>query len=75
MSQTALESHGASWQDLYVKALLELDPHKLPARIKEAEQAIASRNASLDLARDSDEFQRLSDAMNNLSVLRREAAA
>jgi hypothetical protein len=73
MSQESLESVGAAWRDLYAAALLELDRHKLLERIKEAEQAIASRNASLDLARDAEESQRLSDAMKSLSVLRREA--
>jgi hypothetical protein len=71
MNQTSIES-GAAWQDVYAAALLELDRQKLSARIKEAEQAISARYAS-DPAPDADEVQRMADAMNNLSVLRREA--
>lgn len=71
MTQNSLES-GAAWQDVYAAALLELDRQKLPGRIKEAEQAISARYAS-DPAPDADEVQRMADAMNNLSVLRREA--
>jgi len=74
MTQNSLESR-AAWQDVYAAALLELDHQKLAARIKEAEQAIAARDAVLDAARDVDEVQRMTDAMNNLSVLRREANA
>ncbi len=74
MTQNSLES-GAAWQDVYVAALLELDRKKLQTRIEEAEQAIAARYAALDRACDADEAQRLADAMNNLSVLRREANA
>lgn len=73
MAQKLPESVGAAWQDLYAAALLELDAEKLKIRINEAEQAIAARYAALDPARDADETQRMSDAMSNLSVLRREA--
>ncbi len=68
-----LDSVGGAWQDVYAAALLELDRHKLAARIKDAEQAIAARHAALDAAHDADEVQRMTDAMNNLLVLRREA--
>jgi hypothetical protein len=73
MAQKLPELVGAAWQDLYSAALLELDAEKLKIRINEAEQAIAGRYATLDPARDADETQRMSDAMSNLSVLRREA--
>jgi len=72
MSHNPPEPAGAAWQDVSAAALLELDHPNLAARIKEAEQAIAARHATLDAARDVDEVQRMTDAMNNLLVLRRE---
>ncbi len=74
MSQQAPESI-AAWQDVYSTALLELDRNRLPARIEEAERAIEARYAGLDVANDAEERQRLADAMQNLSVLRREVNA
>ena len=75
MPQQAPESDSAAWQDIYAAALLELDRQKLAERIREAEKAIAARYATLDRVRHADEAQRMADAMNNLSVLRREANA
>jgi len=73
MARRIPEAVGAAWQDLYAAALLELDPEKLKTLIEKADQAIATRYAALDPARDAEEAQRISDAAHNLSVLRREA--
>ena len=49
MSRNSLEAVGAAWQDVYAAALLELDPYKLAARIKQAEQAIAARYSTFQI--------------------------
>ncbi len=73
MAHKILESLGATWQDLYTAALIELDHEKLNTRIEDAERAIAVRYVSLDPTQDADEAQRLADATRGLSVLRYEA--
>jgi len=39
-----------SWRQLYLSALFELDPGRLPQRIAEAQQAIGERNLALTRA-------------------------
>jgi hypothetical protein len=59
------------WQVEYTKALLELDPIKLPDRLSAAETAISKR--VLALVGDTNhqqEQQAIQDALNTLRVLK-----
>jgi hypothetical protein len=61
------------WEGLYLKAFLETNPLNLPARIGDAEKAIASRTTELRTTVDEEmEWQAIEDAMNGLSILKRE---
>jgi hypothetical protein len=62
---------GSHWRGLYRAALLELDLAKLGERMKTAEEAIRVR-VSLDGEIPGGERVALQDAMNALSVLKRE---
>jgi hypothetical protein len=65
----------SDWQKYYQEALLELDPARLPERIDQACQSI---QGCMDLTSpNSNPTQRRAweDALANLRVLRREAAA
>jgi uncharacterized protein YdcH (DUF465 family) len=59
-------------RDLYRFAVLETDRHKLPDRIKAAEDAIRIR-ASLDAQVSSDERMAIKDAMAAFLAMRRES--
>jgi hypothetical protein len=58
------------WRDLYRAAILELDPKRLQARVKAAEDAINLR--ALSGARVSrDEQREMIDALSTLRILKR----
>jgi hypothetical protein len=60
-----------AWRDLYRIAILELDPKRLPARVKAAEDAIHARASSA--ARISrDERKEMNDALFTLQILQRQ---
>lgn len=60
------------WFDLYRAAILELDPAKLPQLVEQAHTAVQERLRKVwQDGRDSDETQKLLDALQNLEVLRR----
>jgi len=63
--------NGDNWQELYLTALLELDLEKLGERVEAAEEAIRSRS-SLDGDIPNNERIAIQDAVNALSVLKRE---
>ena len=73
IAQKIPDSGGATWQDVYTAALIELDPEKLKMLIEDAERAIAIRYMNLDPVQDADEARRLADARRGLSLLRHEA--
>jgi hypothetical protein len=61
------------WQNVYLAALLELEPGKLRARIVEAEGAISKRlHAIAGNVNHTGERQAMADALANLRVLKRE---
>jgi hypothetical protein len=61
------------WEGAYLKAFLETNPLNLPARITDAEKAIASRTTELRTSADGEmEWQAIEDAVNGLSILKRE---
>jgi hypothetical protein len=70
------EESGPDWLKLYQAALLEVDRKKLPDLIEQAHDAINKRRQLLATqnGRDATERQALEDALQNLRVLRREAA-
>ena len=59
-----------NWRELYRAAVLELDPNKRRARMKEAEDAIRAR-ASADFDVSGGERTAIQDAMDALSVLKK----
>ncbi|HWO28493.1 MAG TPA: hypothetical protein VNO32_06805 [Candidatus Acidoferrum sp.] len=60
----------SQWRDLYRAAILELDPKRLQARVKAAEDAIHAR--ALSEARVSrDERREMNDALSTLRILNR----
>jgi hypothetical protein len=59
-----------NWRELYRAAVLELDPNKRRARMKEAEDAIRAR-ASADFDVSGGERTAIQDAMDALRVLKR----
>jgi len=64
------------WEDPYLRAFLETDHLKLPGRIADAEKAIGSRTTELRTNADGElEWQAIEDAMNGLSILKRELRA
>ena len=61
------------WEELYLKAFLETNPLNLSSRVADAEKAIASRTSELRTSPDGElEWQAIEDAMNGLSILKRE---
>jgi hypothetical protein len=60
-----------TWRELYCDALFETDKNRIPARIKDAEQAIVARARELFAAgKDTiDEDQALDDALYALRAL------
>jgi hypothetical protein len=60
----------SEWRVLYRAAILELDPRRLQARVKAAEDAIHARAAS-DALIPRDERRELDDALSTLRVLKR----
>lgn len=60
------------WFGMYRAAILELDPEKLPQLLEQAHKAVQERLRQVwQDGRDSDESQKLLDALQNLEVLRR----
>ena len=72
MSVVARYPSNASWRDLYVAALLEMNEDKLPDRIAEAETAIVQRARELfNAAGDNiQEEENLDDALYALRALK-----
>jgi hypothetical protein len=61
------------WEGLYQQAFLETDARNLPARINDAETAIAARTTELRTSADGElEWQAIEDAISGLSILKRE---
>lgn len=61
------------WQKAYEEALLEADPQQLRHRVSAAETAILRRLEAVRSVPDGRlELQAIQDALNSLSVLRRE---
>jgi hypothetical protein len=60
----------SQWRDSYRAAILELDPKRLQARVKAAEDAINAR-ASSDARISRDERREMSDALSTLRILKR----
>jgi hypothetical protein len=61
------------WQKTYEDALLEADPQKLPHRVSSAETAIFQRLETVRAIPEGRlELQAIQDALNSLSVLKRE---
>ena len=67
----------SDWQKLYQAAILETDWSKIEERIRVVDSAISARlhEFSVDHGGTPEENQRLKDALNGLSVLRREVMA
>jgi hypothetical protein len=64
------------WEESYLRAFLETDPLNLPGRIADAEKAIGSRTTEMRTNGDGEsEWQAIEDAMNSLSILKREVSA
>jgi hypothetical protein len=62
-----VESH---WRALYRAAILELDPTRLQARVKAAEDAI-NAPASCEARVSRDERREMNDALSTLQILKR----
>jgi hypothetical protein len=61
------------WQKPYEDALLEADPQQLPHRVSSAETAIFQRlEAVRSVPEGRAELQAIQDALNSLSVLKKE---
>jgi hypothetical protein len=60
----------SEWRALYRAAILELDPQRLPALVKAAEDAINER-ASSDARVPRDERREMDDALSTLRFLKR----
>ena len=61
------------WEGLYLQAFLETNALNLPGRITDVEKAIASRTIELRTSANGEmEWQAIEDAMNGLSILKRE---
>jgi hypothetical protein len=58
------------WRTLYRAAILELDPKRLQARVKAAEDAIHARGAS-EARVSRDERREMIDALSTLRILKR----
>ncbi len=60
----------SEWRTLYRAAILELDPKRLQARVKAAEDAINARASSVARV-PRDERREMDDALATLRVLKR----
>ncbi len=60
----------SEWRTLYRAAILELDPKRLQARVKAAEDAIVARKSS-DARVSRDERREMDDALSTLRILKR----
>lgn len=60
----------SEWRTLYRAAILELDPKRLQARVKAAEDAINAR-ASVDARVPRDERREMDEALATLHILKR----
>jgi hypothetical protein len=60
----------SQWRALYRAAILELDPKRLQARVKAAEDAINAR-ASSEARISRDERREMNDALSTLRILKR----
>ena len=60
----------SEWRTLYRAAILELDPKRLQARVKAAEDAISARKSS-DAQVPRDERREMDDALSTLRLLKR----
>jgi hypothetical protein len=65
-----VRSNQKDWLDVYKAALTEFDPAKLPAMIGVAENEILQRLRKLPIV-NSKERRELTDALNNLVVLKK----
>jgi hypothetical protein len=67
----------SGWEKLYKEAIVETDWSKIEERIEAADSAISARLAefSVNHGGTPEENQLIQDALNGLSVLRREVAA
>ena len=65
------------WKNLYQAAILETDWSQIEGRIQAADSAISTRlhEFSVDHGGTPEENQEIADAVNELTVLRREVAA
>jgi hypothetical protein len=71
-----MENAQWKWEELYLKAFLETNPLNLPGRVADAEKAIGSRTTEMRTNPDGElEWQAIEDAMNGLSILKREISA
>ena len=66
----------SEWKKLYQAAILETDWLKIEDRIKKANSAISARlhEFALNHGGTPEENQRVQDALNGLTILRREVA-
>jgi hypothetical protein len=60
----------SQWRALYRAAILELDPKRLQARVRAAEDAINAR-ASGEARISRDERREMNDALSTLRILKR----
>jgi len=59
------------WQNLYIDAVQEFDPHKFRQRVIAAEEAVLSRAHQIEnLITDNDEKLAINDALKSLRHLR-----
>lgn len=64
------------WEEVYLKAFLETNPSNLSRRVADAEKAISLRTTELRESPDGEEeWQAIEDAINGLSILKREIRA
>jgi hypothetical protein len=62
------------WQTPYLQALVETDEWKLVGRVEQAESAILMRLKAIQSGSDRVEKQAIEDALNGLTILKRETA-
>jgi hypothetical protein len=64
------------WEEVYLEAFMETNPSNLSRRVADAENAISLRTIELRTSPDGElEWQAIEDAMNGLSILKREIRA
>jgi hypothetical protein len=64
------------WEEVYLEAFMETNPSNLSRRVADAEKAIVSRTRELRTSPNGElEWQAIADAMNGLSILKREIRA